>query len=137
MKNAKVRSNIRVGAEELFKARKYVGKTIKGAYLDCQDEENIFYLEFADNSKISIKDDGQQCCERRYMSTDDKLEYLIGSEFLDISVKKTVRDDIRSEKGELEICFVEVLTNKGGIILETHNDHNGYYSGFDLVINEF
>ena len=33
-------------------------------------------------------------------------------------------------------CFVEIGTDKGHITLVNHNEHNGYYSGFDLVMTE-
>lgn len=111
-------------------ASKYVGKTITSVIFG--DDERII-LSFTDSTKIAIFDGGQSCCEHRHMSTDDDLGTLVGGTLTHI----TERDgsDIESDYVH-EICFVEVGTNKGFITLVNHNEHNGYYGGFALRIQE-
>jgi hypothetical protein len=41
-----------------------------------------------------------------------------------------------SEYDVHETCFVEVQATGGFITLVTHNEHNGYYGGFDPVIED-
>ena len=99
----------------------------------------VLRISFENSPDIIIFDDGQSCCENRFMSTDDDIQSLISSELLKIIAK----DGPTEEKGEEdycsevhETCFVEIATTQGHITLVTHNEHNGYYGGFDLVVRE-
>lgn len=112
-------------------ADKYYGRTITDAAMD--KEENRLRIEFSDGVRISIWDDGQSCCESRYMTTDDDLSPLAGSQLIGITVKPGKAE---SEYGDHEIAFVEVATNSGFITIANHNEHNGYYGGFGLTITE-
>lgn len=112
-------------------ASDFYGKEIKEAVFN---EDEIF-LTFKDGVKVRIWDDGQSCCERRYMTTDDKIEDLVGKELKSIEVKEA--DSTEDEYGEPhEIAFLEIKTNDGSVVVETHNEHNGYYGGFGLSIDE-
>lgn len=109
-----------------------IGKTISDLMLD---DDDALYLFFEDGSKIKIFDDGQQCYENRYMRTDDNLNDYVGTRLLDVKIKDggcfvDEYDDMH------EIQFLEVVTDKGSFTMSSHNEHNGYYSGFCISITE-
>lgn len=111
----------------------YVGKKIESAWLD--EENNRFRIKFTDGKEIAIWDNGQSCCEHRYMRTDDDPKDLVGGKLRSIEVKQA--PDEEDEYGEVhEVCFVEISTNKGHVVFANHNEHNGYYGGFALTITE-
>lgn len=104
------------------------------AALELKDEELLF--TFSDGSKIKLFDDGQSCCEHRYMTTDDDLPYYVGSVLMDADIADA--PSIEDEYGEHEVQFLKVKTSKGVFTIESHNEHNGYYGGFSIraaVIN--
>lgn len=110
---------------------KYYGKKIKNAAM----EDKHFIINFEDNVCIDIYDNGQSCCERRYMHTDDDIKWLIGKTLVGISEK-----EVKKTTGEYgdphEIVFLEIMTNDGAVTFSNHNEHNGYYGGFELTIVE-
>lgn len=98
---------------------------------DITFSEDKLTLKFIDDTKLSIWDDGQSCCEHRYMHTDDKLKDFIGGKLMDIEVANA--PDIVGEYGDAhEVQFLKVKTGKGWFTIETHNVHNGYYGGFSI-----
>lgn len=111
-------------------AAEYVGRKIVAA--EMNDER--FLITFEDGKRIAIWDNGQSCCEHRYMRTDDDVQSLVGHKLARIEAK-----DASSETDEYdvhEVCFVEIGTDAGFITLANHNEHNGYYGGFGLEISE-
>ena len=116
--------------------KKYEGRTITNAYLDevFNGDSGAMTLEFDDGVKIRIWDDGQSCCESRYITCDDDPKSLVGSKLKDIVV--TGSDDSESDYDVHEKVFIEVATDQGHIKFVTHNEHNGYYGGFGLTITE-
>jgi hypothetical protein len=112
-------------------ADEYYGRKIVSAAM-VDDKLNI---EFEDGKKIAIWDDGQSCCEYRYMTTDDDLSSLVGRTLRRIECKPA--DDKVGEYDDVhEIVFVEIGTDEGFVTIATHNEHNGYYGGFGLTITE-
>lgn len=112
---------------------KATNKTIKRAYL----EDNKLKLDFTDGTGLMLYDDDHQCCEERWTSTDDDLDNFCDSKLYKVEVKEgpTV-DDNETDKYETyyhDTAFLDVTTSKGVFTLVTHNSHNGYYGGFDLV----
>lgn len=105
-----------------------MGKTI--AALSLGDDDAL-HFEFSDGTKMCLFDDGQSCCESRYMRTDDDLTHFIGATLVDAEIKDApnVEDD---EYGEHEVQFLEVKTSKGCFTMASHNEHNGYYGGFSI-----
>lgn len=72
------------GNEESVKAfTSCLNKTITGLRL----EDDKLSFGFDDGTKLSIYDDGQSCCEHRYMRTDDRLEDFIGAKLLGAEIK--------------------------------------------------
>ena len=41
------------------------------------------------------------------------------------------------EYGDHEVQFLLVNTSIGTFTVASHNEHNGYYGGFDIVIKEY
>ena len=116
------------GNEETVKAvQSSLGKLITQVELDG-DRLNI---SFADNNVLQIWDDGQSCCEHRYMVTDDDLSQFTDCIFTDIQLKDA--PCIEEEYDVHEIQFLDIYTTKGSFQMATHNEHNGYYGGFWIV----
>lgn len=107
-----------------------IGKTIVSLRLD----DDTLYIAFADGSKLTLFDDGQSCCETRYMRTDDNLAEYIGGRLLGAEVKDVPKliglwkDEC--EYGDHDVQFLEITTSKGSFVMSNHNEHNGYYGGF-------
>jgi len=109
-----------------------IGRTIETIYL----EEQKLSLNFTDGSLLTFVDNGQSCCEERYMRTDDVLSEFFGSKFLSVAVKEA--PPIAGDDGEEhEVQFLEVMTDRGAFTISNHNEHNGYYGGFDIVCQFF
>lgn len=109
---------------------KYVGRKITSAAI----EDDRLRLSLEDGTKISIWDDGQSCCESRYMRTDDDIQSLVGHTLQRIEARGGPRDD--GEFDVHETAFVEIGTEAGFITIVNHNEHNGYYGGFGLTVTE-
>lgn len=109
-------------------ASKYYGKKITGA----QFINDSLILFFAD-CIIEISDDGQSCCEERYLRTDDDPQDLVGKTLTSIKLKETKSD---SDWGVHEITFMEVQAEDACVTFSSHNEHNGYYGGICLSITE-
>lgn len=93
------------------------------------DNELVFVM--ADGYKFKMFDDGQSCCETRYMVTDDNLNDFSGAILLEAKIKGA--PSIADEWGDHEVQFLEIETNKGSFVLSNHNEHNGYYGGFSII----
>jgi hypothetical protein len=106
-----------------------IGKTISDAYVDddCYIDGGLI-MKFTDETGIMIYDDGRSCCEHRYIHTDDDLSHYSGAMFKGVELKDA--PEIEDEYGFHEVQFLIINTDKGSFTLETHNEHNGYYSGF-------
>jgi hypothetical protein len=120
-----------LGGGSEHSSSEYKDKIIKAIRID----DNKLHITFEDGVSIQVFDDGQSCCESRYMVCDDDLEYLVGKKLVHIASKDATSE---SEEwgGEHEVVFVEVMTNDGFITIANHNEHNGYYGGFGLTIKQ-
>lgn len=102
--------------------------TLSEHYREC----GALRIEFTDDTSIDVYDGGQDCCEHRYPTTDDDLTYYAGARLLGIEVRNV---EVREEDCYCrEIAFLHVTTSLGVFVIETHNDHNGYYGGFGLAV---
>ena len=111
-------------------AADYYGRTITSAAF----KNDAIYLTFSDGVTIRLKDDGQSCCESRYMTCEDNPESLVGGTLQEIRVKDGGEPPGADEVHET--AFLEIQTDKGFITACTHVEHNGYYGGFALDCNE-
>lgn len=108
-----------------------VGKMITELKIDKEMSEDSLVFTFEDETKMRLYDAGQSCCESRYLHTDDDLGTFIGSKLIDariLDAPDATDDDDLDDVHEVE--FLVVGTSKGVIVVETHNEHNGYYGGF-------
>lgn len=103
-----------------------VGKTI--AVVELRDD--VLRFQFSDGSKLILRDEGQSCCESRYMTTDDDLSEYVGAKLLDAEIKDA--PSVENEYEEHEVQFLEVKTDRGVFTMANHNEHNGYYGGFSI-----
>ncbi len=111
------------GDETVNVVRNALGKKIK----DITMINDYIILEMEDGYKFQLWDNGQSCCERRYMTCDDNIKEFIGATLLNINTKDA--PDIND--GEVhEVQFLEFDTDRGAISVASHNEHNGYYGGF-------
>ena len=101
-----------------------LNKIIETIELDGED----LVISFTDNTKLTIWDGGQSCCESRYMTTDDNLSDFNGAVLLDLELKSA--DDIDNGWEVHEIQFLDIKTSNGVFTMVNHNEHNGYYGGF-------
>lgn len=106
-----------------------LGKTIAEATL----EDSVLTLQFADGTGIAFKDEGQSCCEHRYMRTDDELVSFFGATFDGAEIKEA--PPVEGEYGSHEVQFLEIRTSKGALTMASHNEHNGYYGGFAIEVS--
>jgi hypothetical protein len=106
-------------------------KDKKIAALALENDDLIFTME--DGAKAAIYDGGQSCCEERYMHTDDDLQAFVGATLISAEVRDA--PDIEDDRGEVhEVAFLIVTTSLGAFTVETHNEHNGYYGGFAIMV---
>lgn len=121
--------NLSGGSEE--NPEKYYGRLIKSVDLD---EERLL-LTFSDGIVVKLFDDGQSCCESRYITCDDEVNDLVGNKLVEIETADggEVGED---EYDVHEQVFVKIITDKATITLVNHNEHNGYYGGFGLSLTE-
>lgn len=120
-----------------------VGKTIIDAFIDYEEHRDHLHeerngsaliLKFSDGTAIKMWDDRQLCCEYRYMRTDDDLSFIVGSVFLGQEVREASPEKCEDNDQEHEVEFLIVNTSKGPITIANHNEHNGYYGGFNLIV---
>lgn len=106
-----------------------IGKVIARLTL----ENEVLRLTFNDGTGLRFWDDGQSCCESRYMRTDDELPQFEGGVFNGVEIRDA--DNLATEyDDEHELQFLLVNTSNGVITFSNHNEHNGYYGGFALRV---
>ncbi len=97
---------------------------------DLSIDNNALILTFIDDTCIKLFDAGQNCCEVRWMHSDDDLAYFIGATLQDADVQDgpTVQgSDVQESQ------FLIISTSKGQFTVVNYNEHNGYYDGFIIV----
>lgn len=123
---------------EMLAGNKESAKTFAGAIgkkiVELRLDDNKLIFVFKDGSSIFIQDLGQSCCEQRYMRTDDNLNDYIGAKLLGAGIKNA--PNLPDTSGEHEIQFLEITTSKGSFTMSNHNEHNGYYGGFAIRVEE-
>lgn len=94
------------------------------------DKEEISIV-FEDGSRLIIKDDGQDCCEHRYITTDCTLTDFVGATIRNIRIEEGPTTESSYEVHNTQ--FLKIDTTNGTLDFVTHNEHNGYYGGFSIV----
>ena len=121
-------------SESVAAYRKALNQKIVALELDSARDKERLLLTFENGYRLALLDDGQSCCESRYMTTDDTLSDYVGADFVEVELR-----DAPSKGGEYEehdIQFLVIKTSRGSFTIETHNQHNGYYGGFAIVAEE-
>ena len=103
------------------------GKKIMEIDLD----ESRLLITFLDDTQLMIMDAGEGASEIRYLHSDDDLQSFVGSIFTKMEV--LYAPDIEDDCEVHEVSFLHVHTDVGVFVVETHNEHNGHYSGFWIV----
>ena len=107
-----------------------MGKTIVD--LRLVPDTDALYFTFDDGSQMKVYDDGQSCCETRYMTTDDPLADFFGATLTGAELLDGPTTD--GEWGEPhETQFLRIKTSVGDFTMVNHNEHNGYYGGFRVI----
>lgn len=102
------------------------GKEIESVTLGKDD---VLRFKLKGVGTLALRDNGQSCCESRYMRTDDDLTYYAGAVLLEIEVADGPSvDDVESHDTQ----FLKVTTSKGVFTMCSHVEHNGYYGGFSI-----
>jgi hypothetical protein len=110
--------------------KKYYGRKITKVEL----KNNELHLSFEDGVTIMLWDAANSCCESRYMRTDDDPQILVGNVLTLIEERDTKDFDDANESHQA--VFVEVKAGDSWITIANHVEHNGYYGGFGLSIQE-
>ena len=88
--------------------------------------------------EVELRDVDQQCCEHRYMNTDDDFPGFLGSRLCGIKVVDGPTEQLHDEGGwkgdEVQSQFLRIETDRGDFVVTCYNKHNGYYEGFDLRV---
>lgn len=125
------------GNEESAKAAAAVlGKTISA--IAILDEEKTLEICFRDGSRLHLTDEGQSCCEHRYMRSDDDFASILGATLVSLEVEAggeavNEKEAARIEYAEVvESEFLRIITDKATVTVVNYVDHNGYYGGFAI-----
>ncbi len=123
--------NMLGGNEESVKAlQSAIGKKITGIVV----KDNMLSIAFSDKTILYLKDDGQSCCESRYMVCDDNLGKYVGGKLLGAKTEAVPEPPKESAYEEShEVQFLHIKTTKGSFTVSNHVEHNGYYGGFWIV----
>ncbi len=82
--------------------------------VDANFEDDALFISFENGKKIKITDEGQSCCEHRYMTTDDDAKSIIGQTLVGIDVKQGPEGKKSECDEEHETAFIEIVTNLAG-----------------------
>jgi hypothetical protein len=106
--------------------KKAIGKKIAAIAI----VDNRLILSFEDKTRLELRDDGQTCCEYRYMNTDDALPDFVGGILQDLELSAAHLNKDNDEN--LDSQFLKVVTSKGTFTVVNYNEHNGHYGGFSI-----
>jgi len=96
-------------------------------------KENNIKIRLEGIGELVITDEGQSCCETRWISTDDDLGSVVGGNLLEINIVDAGEPTVGKTDDVHEMQFLNVKTSRGVIVFQTHNEHNGYYGGFSIA----
>lgn len=104
------------------------------------DENSLIRLETSGHLPLHITDNGQTCCEKHYITTDDTLRDVVGATILrwDHSPREVVDEPSEPEcyHNVHGIQWLRLYTTNGVVAFCLHNDHSGSYGGFCLKAEE-
>jgi hypothetical protein len=98
-------------------------------------DDTACVFKFTDGSAATISDEGQSCCESRWMTCDDDLEVHKDAILKGIEILESDDEPVDDNSECTEIVFLRIDTSAGSFRLCMHNSHNGYYGGFSPSID--
>jgi len=110
------------------------GRTITRIWFEQEHEDtDVLCIGFSNGTVLKIWD-RLECCEKRYMRTDDNLDYFVGARFKGVRLKgrpkyRPMKHDYYDTHG---VQFMEVETNKGSFVIANHDEFRGNYAGFNI-----
>ena len=107
-----------------------IGQTIRSVIMKEGESGPDTITLVLDNCNLILWDDGQSCCEHRYMHTDDEINRIKGQELRDIKLEDGPDEEMSYDVKESQ--FLHIVTDKDQITIVNYNEHNGYYGGFSL-----
>ena len=114
------------------RSRRAVAASVGKKIISTKVEDDVVTLVFEGGAVLRLRDDGQSCCERRYLMTDDDPAELAGTTLVDIEIREAPYED--DGDGEChEVRFLAIKTDQGTLTFACHNEHNGYYGGFSIT----
>lgn len=99
--------------------------------LKIELEDSTITIRLERGAVLTLRDEGQSCCEDRYITTDDDIEDLANHKLLSVEVV----DGPGAEEQDYvthEVQFLNINTSQRTIQFAAHNVHNGYYGGFRI-----
>lgn len=116
---------------------KYVGKQI--ALVELTDSLKIYFDDGGSYLLIDAFGAGD-CCNDRFMRTDDELDYYSDSIFYRLEERAIEDYDVQIDDNNKNYCgekkFIVIHTSKGEFVISIHNESNGCYTGIDLHVSE-
>lgn len=89
---------------------------------------------FENGATLVLSDRGPDCCNSVYMTCSDDLSQIVGDRMVGVTIEDAP-DISGGEDAYHEVQFLHVRFASGAVVVcETHNEHNGYYGGFSLVV---
>jgi hypothetical protein len=124
-------SVLSVDQETLKTIGSCLGKVIEKVMLayDHESRESIIII-FTDGTALNLFDDGQQCCEKRWLASDDKSEDVAGGVLMDVQMEEGVDDE--GSEDILQSQFIRIITDKAPYVVTAYNKHNGSYDGITV-----
>ena len=118
-------------------ADRIIGQRIENVFIDNDERDGgVLTLLLEGRVEVRVWDDGQQCCEMRYMSTDDPLDYFRGASLYSMELRAGSYEEDEDGYGDVtESQFLLINTSKGTFTVVNYNAHNGYYGGFDIMVD--
>lgn len=110
-----------------------ITKALKTKIKEVSFHGNALHFVMESGFKFAIEDDGQLCCESRYMKCDDDLTKFAGATLLGAEVSRGPNE---KDADPHEVEFLHVHTSLGDIVANCHNEHSGCYGGFSIRARE-
>jgi hypothetical protein len=119
------------GSEDM--TARAVASALGKRFMNVSLSENKLTFLFEDGTVLQLTDNAQSCCEKRWMSCDDELPKFDYDVLLDMEVRDASKVD-HDDYDVHDEQFLIVTTSSGVFTVVDHNEHNGYYGGFDLSV---
>lgn len=99
-------------------------------WMTLDPEDNRLRISTRDGV-FEVWDGGQECCEERWMETEDDLSEYVGATIRSVEVREGAEGNWGADSTETQ--FLWIRTDRGDAVFTNYNSHNGYYGGFNLT----